>query len=269
MNEDKHTMSADIKRIGAIVWKNAKNYGVNCIGLLILYVGLSLCLQLFWNLEPIYATAISNVLCTILCGSIYIKNRLLKVPSFQKHNELTTKSIILCSIYMVISTFVILLFFYWSINHIYDAGMDNRAERLSTMTVSTYIWFSMILSPIAEEVIMRLFLYNSLKRTSHWIVSMLVSSFAFAILHNTLAHTVLALCFGIILTLVYEYTGSWWLIIIYHMLYNFVSLFFKMPDVLVNNNTLVVICFILFISGLLSHIVQMNRQMSLINYRDE
>ena len=42
---------------------------------------------------------------------------------------------------------------------------------------------------------------------------------------NLIKDNVYTLCFGIILTLVYEYTGSGLLIIVFHMLYNFISLF--------------------------------------------
>ena len=163
MDASKRLSKDDIKKVGTIVWKNAKNYGVNCIGIFILYVGLASLIQLCYDLKPLYSTAIANVLCSIFCLSIYFKHRLIGTPSYRSHNVLTKNSLISCTVYLLCATFIILLLFYWSFGHVVDVGMENRAENLADVSVTSYFLFSVLLAPFAEECVMRLFLYNAFK----------------------------------------------------------------------------------------------------------
>ncbi len=85
-------------------------------------------------------------------------------------------------------------------------------------------FMAVIVAPVFEEVVFRGFLYRVFKRYAGAVAGALLSGLLFSLVHvylpALLAFIVLAVC----LTLVYEKTGSLWLPIGMHMLFNSVTL---------------------------------------------
>lgn len=80
-----------------------------------------------------------------------------------------------------------------------------------------------IFAPILEEFLMRGFILNGLSVNYGIIVALLISSILFALLHFNIAQIIPSFICGIILGLIYLYTGSILSCIFAHMGYNFIS----------------------------------------------
>ena len=78
-----------------------------------------------------------------------------------------------------------------------------------------------IFAPILEEFLMRGFILNGLSVNYGIIVALLISSILFALLHFNIAQIIPSFICGIILGLIYLYTGSILSCIFAHMGYNF------------------------------------------------
>ena len=80
-----------------------------------------------------------------------------------------------------------------------------------------------IFAPILEELLMRGFILNGLSVNYGIIVALLISSILFALLHFNIAQIFPSFICGIILGLIYLYTGSILSCIFAHMGYNLIS----------------------------------------------
>lgn len=80
-----------------------------------------------------------------------------------------------------------------------------------------------VLAPIIEEILMRGFLLGGLLLNYGKIVALFISAFFFALLHFNMVQTLSAFLCGIILGLLYLYTGSIFCCILAHMGYNLIS----------------------------------------------
>ena len=80
-----------------------------------------------------------------------------------------------------------------------------------------------IFAPILEEFLMRGFILNGLSVNYGIIVALLISSILFALLHFNIAQIIPSFICGIILGLIYLYTGSILSCIFAHMGYNLIS----------------------------------------------
>lgn len=80
-----------------------------------------------------------------------------------------------------------------------------------------------VLAPVTEEILMRGFLLGGLSRSYGGAVALVVSAVLFALLHFNMVQTLSALICGIVLGLLYLYTGSILCCILAHMGYNLLS----------------------------------------------
>ena len=147
---------------------NILNYGIYCVGFITVYIVLALIIQTVFGLSDIAGTAIVNIV--MLCLSICLScKRAYKqqVPSFQTNNNCTVKNIMVWYLYVVMISYSCLTFFNWIELHFVDNTMSSRSDSFSNMSVLAILGYSVILAPIFEECMMRLFMYNQLKRSSH------------------------------------------------------------------------------------------------------
>ncbi|MBO5435354.1 CPBP family intramembrane metalloprotease [bacterium] len=214
-------MKSDLRKT---ILLNIRNYAIAFITI-VLYLYLAIILQLTIKLDSITATAVSNLSLSAICLTLYFLLRKSEYSGFTSKIDLSPKTISLCIISMFFVTYILSILFAWFRLYVIDPGMVNRAENFENINIGWYMLSGCIIAPIAEETVMRLFLYNLLKSKSNWIVSMLITSFVFAVLHGTFAHTILAMIFGIVMTLIYEFTGTWFMPIVCHMMYNIMTMF--------------------------------------------
>lgn len=82
---------------------------------------------------------------------------------------------------------------------------------------------SVIVAPIAEEVVFRGLVYTRLRRAMPVWVAVLISSLIFGMLHGQIVWIVYATVLGIIMALVFERTGSLHANILLHMVFNIIG----------------------------------------------
>ena len=88
------------------------------------------------------------------------------------------------------------------------------------------IFWSVIISPIIEEIFFRKLIYSTLKFYFAPLISTLISSTLFSLVHNNLSSFPLLLVLGIILCLSFEKTNSIIYPIIIHSMFNIIMLIF-------------------------------------------
>ena len=96
----------------------------------------------------------------------------------------------------------------------------------STIGEDPYIWVCLsvvVFGPIAEELLFRGIIHNSIKKVCSPYVAIVLSGLMFGIWHGEFVQTVYTTFFGIALAVVYEYSGSLWVPIGMHILNNFTS----------------------------------------------
>ena len=96
----------------------------------------------------------------------------------------------------------------------------------STIGEDPNIWVCLsvvIFGPIAEELLFRGIIHNSIKKVCNPYVAIVLSGLMFGIWHGEFVQTVYTTFFGIALAVVYEYSGSLWVPIGMHILNNFTS----------------------------------------------
>lgn len=96
----------------------------------------------------------------------------------------------------------------------------------STIGEDPYIWVCLsvvIFGPISEELLFRGIIHNSIKKVCNPYVAIVLSGLIFGIWHGEFVQTVYTTFFGIVLAVVYEYSGSLWVPIGMHILNNFTS----------------------------------------------
>ena len=96
----------------------------------------------------------------------------------------------------------------------------------STIGEDPYIWVCLsvvVFGPIAEELLFRGIIHNSIKKVCNPYVAIVLSGLMFGIWHGEFVQTVYTTFFGVALAVVYEYSGSLWVPIGMHILNNFTS----------------------------------------------
>jgi len=92
--------------------------------------------------------------------------------------------------------------------------VDDRVFRMSVVLVACLI------QPVAEEFLFRGYLYGALKRFTDRYFSAIVVSVVFAAVHMHVPALVPLFILAIVLTIAYEMTGSLWVPVTIHVLFN-------------------------------------------------
>ncbi len=127
-----------------------------------------------------------------------------------------------------------------------------------------YLIMTCVLTPILEEVFYRGVLLKQLLYRYSAFPAIFVSSTLFALVH--VYNIEITFFFGVISALIFLYTNSLWLIVIYHSAYNTLvqlSDYFRLYDLYVLNEWYYALVVVLFISGLIgSLLVVKNRSIN-------
>ena len=82
---------------------------------------------------------------------------------------------------------------------------------------------SVLIIPLAEEMAFRGAVFGELKEKMHPVLAAVISSSIFGLLHGVSVHIVYALFCGVVLCLVYYFSGSIWVSYIVHAVFNFIG----------------------------------------------
>ena len=100
-----------------------------------------------------------------------------------------------------------------------------RNSEINKEIIEVFLW-TIIISPILEEIFFRKIMYSTLKFYFAPIISMLCSSLMFSLVHSNLQSFSLLFILGVTLCLIFEKTNSIIYPIILHSLFNFIMIIF-------------------------------------------
>ena len=114
------------------------------------------------------------------------------------------------------------------VDKMFSASAEDYQETLATLRQSPAISFIRVclFAPIAEEILMRGFIFTGLQNRYGVIVALIVSTILFALLHFNFGQTISSIISGLILGLLYMKTNSLFCCVLAHSLYNSISYFF-------------------------------------------
>lgn len=212
-------------RIAFVFLNNLFNYVFNLILFFISYVGAILFIEKL--ITPVNTTGFSSSLIGMTCVNLFfililscIYYRMSKRDLLNCYGSVYSVKFIYWYICMIIISVIVFYFFLVFSIYMPETGMEYRSGVFTSNSGFFMAFYSCIIAPVAEELLIRFYLYGTFKKTSSWIMAMCVSSLIFAILHGTLSHTVLAFILGCAWTVIYEATGSIWSSIACHLTYN-------------------------------------------------
>lgn len=112
---------------------------------------------------------------------------------------------------------------------------------------------TVLLAPIVEEAVFRGLVYPALRKANGVFFSLLIESLLFGALHGNIIWVVYAACLGAVMTLVYEWSGSLYISLLFHMAFNFLGSYagFAISDTLWGNLALLACALALTAAGFL------------------
>lgn len=111
------------------------------------------------------------------------------------------------------------------IENIYGAGAFAQYQTALHANPGVALLLSLFVAPIAEECLVRGFVYQQLRRGWSVWVAWIGQAIVFALMHGTLVHMIPTFMTALFLGLVYERTGDLRWPIGFHMIYNLLVLF--------------------------------------------
>lgn len=107
------------------------------------------------------------------------------------------------------------------------ANYESHVEQLTATPQTLTLLATIVMAPIAEELLMRGIVYRELRRTLRLSVPVaaVLSSAVFAILHGNLIQAGAVFMLGVFLAFAYEYTHSIIVAIVLHAMFNLLSTF--------------------------------------------
>ena len=121
------------------------------------------------------------------------------------------------------------------VEKLFGPGAFGRYQTTMQSNPSIALLLSLVVAPIAEECLLRGFIYQQLRQSWSFWTAWIVQAVIFAWMHGTLVHAVPTFLTALFLALVYEYTGSLRGPIGFHMAYNLLALLvggMYVPDIL-------------------------------------
>ena len=173
----------------------------------------------------ILSTILCNALAFLIFGAAFLFFRFKKKDeAFKLHTKFDIKKFVSLAGLFILLSILLNPIFYWISQHVSSVGIEQRAGTINSQEAIFYVVLTVLVAPICEEVMYRLFIYNLLKREFSWFVAMLVSSLFFGMAHNTGPHLVIGTVFGMFCCMCYELSGSYVVSMFAHIIYNVLTL---------------------------------------------
>lgn len=205
-----------------------------CLVSVSLYLVLSfIVLTLVQN--SVLATVISDIIFAI-AGYIYYKHRYI-CRNLHRTDAVAGYSNSVCFLFLLYMA-VLWIFVQITTVTIYNILQDTAYDsyrQLSESESVLYLILTIFIAPIAEEILLRGIVFNSLKASMPIGLCYAVSSFIFAILHGTVTHIFLTLVMGFFFAIIYEYTHMLRYSILFHGIFNLMTVVggaLPLPDIL-------------------------------------
>lgn len=210
-------MPGHISVLSALLWT------VSYFGVMLLYTGLDVAL---WRRLPDRLSRWVNllVMAALSAGYLFLLYRATHLPA-EVFRNITAGSLLLalgCG-----------GFFYALLDRLLDpffekrfpgseAGYQKSLDTLASSPIPSFLHVC-VLAPVVEEALMRGFVLCGLQSTVGAAGALLLSAALFALLHFNMVQTLSAFLCGLVLGLLYLYTGSLFCCILAHCEYNAIS----------------------------------------------
>ena len=197
-------------------------FGYFCIMLLYTFINMFLWRRMFPDISEW-----GNVVTIIICSGAYfwllIRSWQLNISNMLKLNYQEVVLTVICSVafFLLMDCFIDPI-----IEKAFPVSERNYQEAVASLKENpiTSVIQVCIITPIAEELLMRGFALELLKKRYGIGIALIVSTLLFALLHFNMVQTLSALITGFILGLLYLKTKSLASTILAHGLYNLASL---------------------------------------------
>lgn len=181
----------------------------------------ALCISLgYLPMDDIYVRLIAKCFI-ILLGSVYIKTVLRYPPVFDKPS---VKYVMSAAVAIVIFVFASLFTSLWFVA---NTSLSEVTYASDHILLSVFI--SVVLTPVAEELIFRGFMYGQLAYYNKTI-ALVISTIVFALYHGTFIHLYTATLGGLILCCIYAKTKKLRYSIVFHSLFNALTMLLSLVD---------------------------------------
>lgn len=163
--------------------------------------------------SQVLATMLWNASMVVVAGWFYLKN-------FKYKNKVSATKIGVC----LIALAVIWLISQYNAQVMQEAtGIKIKSLEVKRGEFPLYYLSSLLLAPIAEELIFRGILFECFKEQG--LAAILFSSICFGASHGSFPHSIAAALVGIFFCIIYVYSGRLWIPIVCHILFNLVAVF--------------------------------------------
>lgn len=191
-----------------------------CISIVVVYFMIGLVVMRFVE-DPVWLTIIVNIIISIVGYLAYVK--LFKKKYYTNTVFRKSDLFLFCGVLFVLwfATQLVGSMVYTTVG---DTAFDTYKDAVAE-TIVPYTVLTLILAPIAEEILMRGLVFNAIKKVSV-LAAYIVSALVFGLMHQTLIHIYVGFMTGLFFAIIHEYTGSLKYSIYFHSFYNFLSTFF-------------------------------------------
>lgn len=171
--------------------------------------------------EPVAATVVLNTLIAVLVVAVrWCKPRWLSYSPAPETGKITGNQfswLLMAFALALVAGQVISQMIYL---HQGSTGFDSSVETRRAANPVVLLLLTVIVAPIAEELLLRGTLYPLLRKHLGVIVSALLSSGVFAAIHGNVVQMIVAVPMGLVLALLYERVRSPWPGVALHVIYN-------------------------------------------------
>lgn len=193
------------------------------IGIFLAYIGVTMLCGLF-TANPVQAQFVSNVFWVLLGFGFWLYER------YTDRKECRVRELFRPRAWSVFVLVVICIVFGLLIpivgfglqTHIYDTGAEVYQTSIQ-QDAGLFLLMSVFLAPVVEEMLFRWFMYKPWKKAFGTVVSMLLTSTIFAIIHGTLQHLPVAFFVGFFGCVLIEVTGQLRYAVLNHFIYNLLA----------------------------------------------
>lgn len=198
------------------------------IGVLILYYAAA-ALLMAMGLDSLTTTVALDIIIAILVVVWWKSNKEHRIVSCKIEGGFGA---LLC---MFIAMFILGQFTGTMVESWFGPGAFGHYQTTMQSNAVVALLLSLIVAPIAEECLVRGFIYQQFRRGWGTWVAWISQAVVFALMHGTLVHAVPTFLTALFLGLVYERTGDLRWPIAFHVIYNLSAMLFSgvnVPDVL-------------------------------------
>jgi len=193
-----------------------------------LYFGINLSMPSILNLLGQENNIINQVIFSSIIFSLIViiinREKLTKDGWF---TSFTTKELLrtleLCLASVILVNFFLAYIFPDFINNYMPEVIKQSFESIAKSNPFTVLLTVGILAPFAEEILFRGAIYNLIKDKFNKYAAVIVSAILFAVIHMNIYQASYALVIGLFMGIIILKTGSLWLTIIFHIVYNTLS----------------------------------------------